>query len=89
MAREEDRIQAQRDSHMRRLSSDRDSDGGLLEEENANQNIIDENQQQWVADNRATELNHASCILTLSYTEFDWTEIQLLNFHRPRIEGLF
>ena len=39
--------------------------------------------------NRANELNHAKCILNLTYTKFDWSERDLMNFHRPRTEEIF
>ena len=32
---------------------------------------------------RANELNHAKCILKLTYTRFDWSERGLMEFHRP------
>lgn len=42
-----------------------------------------------VTKSRANELNHAKCILKLTYTRFDWSESALLNFHRPNINDVF
>lgn len=39
-----------------------------------------------VTKSRANELNHAKCILKLTYTKFEWTEDELLRFHRPNIQ---
>lgn len=38
-----------------------------------------------VTKSKAYELNHAKCILKLTYTKFDWLEKDLVNFHRPNI----
>lgn len=45
----------------------------------------DENNPIRVTKNMANELNHAKCILKLTFTKFFWTEDQLRNFHRPNI----
>ena len=39
-----------------------------------------------VTKSRANELNHAKCILKLTYTKFEWSDHELLNFHRPNIQ---
>ena len=51
--------------------------------------IGDDNMRLRVTKSRANELNHAKCILKLSYTRFDWSEKALLNFHRPNINDVF
>lgn len=51
--------------------------------------MTDENMRLRVTKSRASELNHAKCILKLSYTRFDWSEKALLNFHRPDINEVF
>ncbi len=42
-----------------------------------------------VTKNKANELNHAKCILKLTFTKFDWREKDLLNFHRSNIDEAF
>jgi len=42
-----------------------------------------------VTKSKANELNHAKCILKLTYTKFNWTESDLMNFHRPNIQEVF
>ncbi len=42
-----------------------------------------------VSVNKAHELNHAKCILNLSYNKFEWSDDNLLNFHRPNINEVF
>ncbi len=42
-----------------------------------------------VTKSRANELNHAKCILKLTYTKFEWSDYELLNFHRPNIQEVF
>lgn len=39
--------------------------------------------------NKAHELNHAKCILKLIYNKFEWSDKNLLNFHRPDINEVF
>lgn len=51
--------------------------------------MIEENMRLRVTKSRAYELNHAKCILKLSYTKFDWTEKALNNFHRTNIQDIF
>jgi transcription initiation factor TFIID subunit 1 len=41
-----------------------------------------------VTKSRANELNHAKCILKLTYTRFEWSDHELLNFHRPNIQDV-
>ena len=47
---------------------------------------VDDNMRNRVTKSRANELNHAKCILKLTYTKFDWSERDLLCFHRPNIQ---
>lgn len=42
-----------------------------------------------VTKSKANELNHAKCILKLTYTKFEWSDRDLLNFHRPNIQEVF
>lgn len=38
---------------------------------------------------RANELNHARCILKLTYTRFEWSDKDLQRFHRPDLQEAF
>ena len=51
--------------------------------------VAEDNIGKRVTYSRANELNHAKCILKLTYTKFDWSEKALLNFHRPNIHEEF
>lgn len=51
--------------------------------------IVDDSSRLRVTKSRANELNHAKCILKLTYTKFEWSEKELLNFHRPNIAEIF
>lgn len=51
--------------------------------------MAEDNMRLRVTKSRANELNHAKCILKLTYTKFDWSEKALLNFHRPNIQEIF
>ncbi len=42
-----------------------------------------------VTKSRANELNHAKCILKLTFTKFEWSDQELLNFHRPNVQEEF
>ena len=48
--------------------------------------MADDHGHNRVTKSKANELNHAKCILKLTYTKFDWRERDLINFHRPNIE---
>jgi hypothetical protein len=53
------------------------ADGGITAEDNM---------RLRVTKSRANELNHAKCILKLTYTKFEWSENELVSFHRPNIQ---
>ena len=48
----------------------------------------EDNMRLRVTKSRANELNHAKCILKLTYTRFEWSDHELLNFHRPNIQDV-
>jgi hypothetical protein len=50
-----------------------------------NEGLTAEDVGKRVSISRANELNHAKCILKLTYTKFEWSDRELLNFHRPNI----
>ena len=56
---------------------------------NMHEGMAEDNMRLRVTKSRANELNHAKCILKLTYTKFDWSEKALLNFHRPNIQEVF
>lgn len=35
------------------------------------------------------QINHAKCIMKLTFAKFDWSEKALLSFHRPNIQEAF
>ena len=39
-----------------------------------------EDDMKRVTKSRANELNHAKCILKLTYTKFEWSDHELLNY---------
>lgn len=51
--------------------------------------VGDDNMRLRVTKSRANELNHAKCILKLTYTKFEWEDEELSNFHRPNIHKVF
>ncbi len=52
------------------------TDGGITAEDNM---------RLRVTKSRANELNHAKCILKLTYNKFEWTDNDKLSFHRENI----
>jgi len=57
--------------------------------QNQQEGMTAEDDMKRVTKSRANELNHAKCILKLTYTKFEWSDHELLNFHRPNIQEVF
>lgn len=50
-----------------------------------NEMVAEYDPRMKVTISKANELNHAKCILKLTYNKFEWSEEDLNRFHRPNI----